>query len=141
MKLLLAGAAGFLLIGAGASFGSGKAGDPGRGRQVFQKCYACHAMEPGRNDLSGPNLNAIVGRPIAGERDFDYSKALRTFARREPRWTKALLDEYMRDPEALVPGTDMTFTGMNSASERADLVAYLSQARRLEDGEGSGPAR
>jgi cytochrome c len=106
----------------------GRAGDPRRGKAAFQKCYACHALEPGKNDLSGPTLHRIVGRRLAAER-FDYSSALRALAKRRPRWDEALLDRYIADPEAVAPKTSMTFTGMRDARERADLIAYLKQAR------------
>lgn len=100
--------------------------DPSLGERAFQKCFSCHALEPGRNDLSGPTLYRIVGRPIAAE-PFDYSPALRRFAEREPEWTNALLDLFAKDPEALVPGTSMTFHGIADDAERRALVDYLDR--------------
>lgn len=97
------------------------------GELVYQKCYSCHALEPGRNDLTGPTLNRIVGRSIAAEQGFDYSPAMRRFAGREPRWTRALIDRFAADPEALVPGTSMAFHGIRDPAERAALIAYLEQ--------------
>lgn len=102
-------------------------GDPERGRTAFQKCYACHDLAPG-NDVSGPSLHAIVGRPVAARPGYDYSAALETLAGREPAWTPDLLDRFIADPEAVAPGTGMTFTGMRNAQERADLIAYLAIA-------------
>ena len=104
------------------------AGDPVRGERAYQKCYSCHALEPGRNDLGGPTLHRIVGRRVAAENDFDYSPALRSFAERNPSWTPALLDQLIADPEALVPGTSMTFTGITDEQERRDLITYLERA-------------
>jgi cytochrome c len=108
---------------------AGAAGDPRRGRVAFQKCYACHALEPGENDLSGPSLHRIVGRRVAAER-FDYSPSLRALAKRRARWNERLLDLYVADPEAVAPKTSMNFTGMRDARERADLIAYLRCAGR-----------
>jgi cytochrome c len=99
-------------------------GDSERGRIAFQKCYACHDVAPG-NDVAGPSLHAIVGRPIAARPGYEYSAALRALAEREGRWTEALLDRYIADPEAVAPGTSMTFTGMRDPRERADLIAWL----------------
>ena len=109
--------------------GAGAAADRRRGQVAYQKCYACHALEPGRNDLSGPNLHRIVGRRIAAER-FDYSPALRALAKRRMRWSEALLDRYIADPEAVAPKTSMTFTGIRDPRERANLIAYLRRAGR-----------
>ena len=114
-----------LLPPAGAD---GRAGDPRRGKAAYRKCYACHALEPGKNDLSGPTLHRILGRRVASER-FDYSPALRALAKRSRRWDEALLDRYIADPESVAPRTSMTFTGMRDARERADLIAYLRRSR------------
>lgn len=140
MRLFFALGVPVLVTGAALSARAGQAPDPVRGERAFQKCYACHALEPARNDLTGPNLHQIVGRPVAAEEDFAYSKAMRDFASREPRWTAALLDRFLADPEALVPGTDMGFMGMESA-ERADLIAYLSRSKHSEGGAAIGRER
>ncbi len=97
------------------------------GERAYQKCYSCHALDPGRNDLTGPTLHGIVGRSVAAEPGFDYSPALRAFAQRKPRWTRELLDHFAADPEAVVPGTSMTFHGIADAAEREALIAYLEQ--------------
>ena len=97
------------------------------GERVYQKCYSCHALEPGKNDLGGPTLNAIAGRRIASE-PFEYSPALRAFAIANPAWTRDLLDRFTADPEALVPGTTMLFHGIADPAERALLLDYLERA-------------
>ena len=94
--------------------------------RAYQKCYSCHAVEPGKNDLAGPSLHGIVGRRVASVPGFDYSPALRRFAGNNPRWTTTLLDRYAADPERLVPGTSMAFHGMPDKQERRALMKYLS---------------
>jgi cytochrome c len=119
--LLTAGAAApMMLLAAGLP-----AGEVKRGEAAYQKCYACHALEPGKNDLTGPSLAGIVDRPIAAEKGFRYSPALVALARQQGRWTPDLLDSFVADPEAVAPGTEMTFTGMKNERERADLLAFL----------------
>lgn len=100
------------------------------GERAFQKCYSCHSIAPGEAKLTGPQLGGIVGRRIASEPAFEYSPALRRFGKREPRWTAELLDRYIADPEALVPGTSMAFNGIPDPAERAALIDYLSESRR-----------
>ena len=95
------------------------------GERAYQKCYACHATEPGKNDLAGPSLHGIVGRPIAAEPGFAYSAALKRFAQANPAWTQELIDRFAADPEALVPGTTMAFHGMADEEEREALLDYL----------------
>ena len=95
------------------------------GERAYQKCYSCHALEPGKNDLQGPTLYGVVGRAVAAEPGFDYSPALHRFAEREPRWTRELLGRFAADPESLVPGTTMSFHGISDPAERAAIIAYL----------------
>jgi cytochrome c len=95
------------------------------GERAYQQCYSCHATEPGRNDLAGPSLHGIVGRPIAAVPGVDYSPALKRFAATNPTWTRDLLDRFAADPEGLVPGTSMAFHGMPDAQERRALLDYL----------------
>ena len=122
MRLLL----GVLIAGiAGAAAWAGPAPKPGPGERAYEKCYSCHATEAGKDDLAGPSLHGIVGRPVATAPGFDYSPAMKRFAERNPRWTSELIERYAADPEALVPGTSMAFHGMPDAQERKALIDYL----------------
>lgn len=95
--------------------------DASRGASVFQaRCALCHAVEPGAGGGRGPNLRGVIGRKAAST-DFGYSAALTRWGR---AWTPALLEKYLRDPGALVPGTTME-QKVTDAAERLDLVALL----------------
>ncbi|WP_230533337.1 c-type cytochrome [Microvirga roseola] len=104
------------------------AGDAARGERVFQYCYSCHSVQPGETNLQGPNLAGILGRPIAAQEGFDYSPAMQAFAAREEVWSQELLDRFIAAPEEVVPRTSMDWRGLDDASERADLIAYLRAA-------------
>lgn len=95
------------------------------GERAFQRCYSCHSVTKGERGLSGPNLSALAKRPIAGDPDFEYSKAFKDFARPSKRWSPALLDRFLTNPEAVVPGNQMGFFGLKDTKERAAIVAYL----------------
>ncbi len=133
MKVFVTGA---LLLSAAALAGPPK-GDPERGRIAFQKCYACHDMAPDK-DVAGPSLHGVVDGPIAARPGYEYSPALRQLAEREGRWSETLLDRFIADPEAVAPGTAMTFTGMRDPKERADLIAWLRQPAPRLDSTGPG---
>jgi cytochrome c len=96
-----------------------------RGERAFQKCYACHSVEPGEDGLTGPDLRGVAGRPIAAASGFDYSDALRALAAEDEFWSPELLDAFLADPETFAPGTSMTFVGLRDLAERHDLIAYL----------------
>ena len=97
------------------------------GERLFRQCYACHAIEPGRNTPAGPTLHALVGRPIAAETGFNYSPALRRLAQQHGRWTPDLLDRFLANPAAVAPGTEMGYPGLDDPSQRRALIAWLSR--------------
>ena len=97
------------------------------GEQIYRRCYACHAIEPGNNSPAGPTLAGIVGRPIAAEPGFNYSPALRRLATRHRRWTPDLLDRFLADPEAVARGTEMGFIGLRDPDERRTLIDWLGR--------------
>jgi cytochrome c len=43
-------------------------------------------------------------------------------------WNDQTLDDWITDPQHLVPGNEMTFAGIKDARQRADLLAFLKQA-------------
>jgi cytochrome c len=124
-----------LLIALGLTRPSlGADGDAVRGERAFQRCYACHSVDPGETaSLQGPSLLGVVGRRAASVPGFDYSEALREKGAAGLVWDAASLDRYLADPEAIVPGTRMSIPPVRDAQERADLIAYLAQT-------GSGKA-
>jgi cytochrome c len=97
--------------------------DVGRGETSAKKCAACHTFTKGGKTLVGPNLWAVVGRPKASEAGVNYSPALKA---KGGNWTIDELNQFIFNPKALVPGTNMTFAGVARGSERADLIAYLN---------------
>lgn len=95
------------------------------GERAFQRCYSCHSVQKGDKGLSGPDLDRLGQRPLAGDKAFAYSKAFKAFAASNPRWTAELLDRFLADPQAAVPGNQMGFFGLRKAEERAAIIAYL----------------
>lgn len=99
-----------------------KTADVAKGKQISQKCQQCHDLSKGGPDKIGPNLWGIVNRPRASRSSFSYSSAMSSS--HEP-WTYDRLFVYLKSPQAVVPGTKMTFAGLPSAQDRIDLLSYL----------------
>ncbi len=96
---------GALALSAGASAFGQPIDDPGE--RAFQFCFSCHSVGANQTEiLSGPNLNGVVGRPIASKQGFDYSPAMKTFGTGKV-WTPELIAQFIQDPRAMVPGTGM----------------------------------
>jgi cytochrome c len=101
-------------------------GDAARGEARFQDCAACHRLEAGANNV-GPSLHGIFSRKAGELADFRYSPAIK---RSGISRTPETLDKFISDPQAMVPANRMPYAGMANASDRADLIAYLSNASR-----------
>jgi cytochrome c len=125
--VIRAALAGLQPVGAAGAAG----GDATRGERVFQRCFACHSVDPKETaKLQGPSLFGVVGRPAASVAGFEYSDAMKAKGAAGLVWTTEALDRYIADPEGFVPGTLMSLPPLRNEQERADLIAYLLSRRR-----------
>jgi cytochrome c len=92
------------------------------GAQVAKQCAACHNFQESQGPKVGPDLYDVVGRKIASVASFNYSAALKGMT---GTWTFDELNKWLTDPRSMAPGTAMTFAGLASEKQRADIIAYL----------------
>ena len=114
-----------LLLAATTARAELPAGDPERGRQIFQPCRTCHYPEPGFGNYNGPSLTGIFGRKAGTREGFNgYSQVLKEsgFV-----WTPELLDAWLASPGKFLADSTMIFVGIPDRQARADLIAYLQQ--------------
>jgi len=97
--------------------------DTGKGERVFNKCKACHSLEEGDNRV-GPYLYGVVGRQVDAVDGFAYSGSLEAAAE---VWTPENLDHFLAKPSSFAPGTIMSFAGLSSIEDRANVIAFLDQ--------------
>jgi cytochrome c2 len=100
------------------------AADPQRGEQLFRKCAACHIAQADGPDGLGPNLWGTIGAPIARRPAYPYSPSL---AAKDGTWNWENMDSFLASPRNFAPGTKMTFAGIRTAQDRADLLAWLNR--------------
>ena len=98
-------------------------GDADKGKKVFNKCKACHALEAGKNKI-GPSLAGIIGRPAGSVEGFKYSEAMKDSG---ITWTVENIDTYLANPKDFVPKNKMVFVGLKKEEDRQNLIAYLQQ--------------
>jgi cytochrome c len=108
-----------------AAQASAAEGNPARGQRVFGACAACHSLQPDQN-MTGPSLADVWNRKAGSLASFSrYSPALKSA---NIVWNDKTLDEWINDPQHIVPGNQMTFAGIKDARQRADLFAFLKEA-------------
>lgn len=98
------------------------------GAAVFRQCKACHMVGAEAKSRVGPHLNDVPGRPAGAVEGFRYSKAMQARAEEGLVWTPDALDAYLADPKGFVPGTRMSFRGLDDPADRAAVAAYLESA-------------
>jgi len=107
-----------------ASAATAAAQDVAKGQQTFGLCRACHQIGEDAQNMLGPELNGLDGRKAGSVPDYAYSEANKKSG---IVWTQATFKQYIKNPAAMVPGTKMTFVGINDEQKVADLWAYVSQ--------------
>ena len=118
--LLVAGIAALTVMSAGIAHA---AGDAAEGKKVFTRvCGACHTDEANGPRKLGPTLFGVVGRKAGTVEGFRYSTANKNSG---ITWAPDVLDEYLKDPKAKIPGTIMAFAGLKNDTERQNVIAYL----------------
>jgi cytochrome c len=113
-----AGIASAILVAGIAS--PARAQDTEKGKQLYAQCTVCHAITASNGP--GPGLAGIVGRKSGSAPGFRYSRAMKAA---NIVWDEKALETYLADPQKIVPGSVMPFSGVKVPKDRMDLVAYL----------------
>src|SRR6266704_3545748 len=113
---------GILIAGLVVGLEARATGDAARGVKVFPACVACHSVKPGEH-MTGPSLAHIWNRKTGTVEDFlRYSDAMK---KANVVWTETNLDKWLANPQRFLPGTSMSFTGIQETKDRQDVIAYL----------------
>ena len=107
---------------AGMTNAASAAGDAKRGEALFGRCAQCHSADKDGGNGLGPNLFGVAGKKAASVPNFYYSPALKNA---HITWTDDKLHAWIADPQKMVPGTRMIFSGLKKPQEIDDVIAYL----------------
>lgn len=94
------------------------AGVAAHGAAVYRQCMICHSLD--KNGI-GPSHRNVFGRAAGSVANYSYSAALKAS---NIVWNETTLDQWLTNPQALVPGTKMMFS-VDNAQDRADVIAFL----------------
>ncbi|MGZ2257161.1 c-type cytochrome [Roseobacter sp. A03A-229] len=95
------------------------------GEAVFKKCKSCHQIGEGAKNRSGPHLNGVLGKQVASNPDFKYSRVFQSAAEEGRVWDDATMTEFLAKPRAYMKGTKMGFAGLRDEADIAAVIAYL----------------
>ncbi len=124
MSRMVVAAAAFIAVTTSATLQNAAAQDVEKGQRSFNKCLPCHAIGPGALNKVGPELNGLDGRHAGAVASFNYSEANKNSG---IVWNEATFKDYIRSPQAKIPGTKMAFAGITNPQEIDDLWPYLKQ--------------
>ncbi|MEO6378265.1 MAG: cytochrome c family protein [Caulobacteraceae bacterium] len=100
-------------------------GDVAAGKLQFNKCLSCHTVVKGGPVMTGPNLYGIFGEKAGVRPGFAFSPQMKAAGF---NWDAARMDTWITKPDAMLPGTKMTFVGIKDAKQRIDVIAYIKVA-------------
>ncbi|WP_374764695.1 c-type cytochrome [Yunchengibacter salinarum] len=112
-----------LALGLAGSLPAAADGDPAKGKRLYMRCKACHALEQGVNKI-GPSLHDLFGRKAGSVEGFRYSKAMKNA---DITWNAETISAYLENPRKYIPGNRMSFAGLRKEQDREDVIAYLKQ--------------
>lgn len=110
---------------------------PELGEATFREaCGACHRSPKEVLHGAAPPLWDIIGRKLGSVAEFEeYSDAMKTHG---GSWTYDFLNAFIFSPTRAVPGSKMSFLGLEDEAKRVDIIAYL---RTLSDSPPPLPAQ
>jgi aldose sugar dehydrogenase len=94
-------------------------------RDAVQRCGECHSFSVDDHERA-PSLARIFGQEIASTAFTNYSDSL---PRRNGRWTRDALREFLADPHQFAPGTSMPPRPMGKEAVEV-LISYLEALER-----------
>ena len=127
-------ASGGLAVAADAAAGDPTQGDPMKGKQVFDQCMACHALD---HAVVGPPLGGVIGRKAGSSADYPYSPLMKAAGDAGLVWSEAEIVAYLPNPTAFLtayvkgkgkpaPGSSKMIFMLAPEKPRRNVAAYLA---------------
>lgn len=115
-----------LALAVSTTFAVAGEGDAVKGKKVFKKCKACHTLDEGGKNLTGPNLFGIIGAEAGKSEGYKYSKGFKAKAEEGFVWDEDNLQAWLENPKKFVPKAKMVLK-LKKQKDRDNLIAYLKE--------------
>ena len=99
--------------------------DIAAGQATTAICQACHVFAASGANAIGPGLYGVLGRQPGTHPGFAYSQAMIDFGKKQPVWDYQHVYDFIKGPQAYIPGTKMTYGGLKDPQARINVIAYL----------------
>ena len=99
--------------------------DLAAGEGKVAACKSCHNFDSAGTNNIGPGLYGVVGRKPGSHAGFAYSSGMTAFAAKQPIWDYQHIYEFIKNPQAYISGTKMTYIGIKTPQDRINIIAYL----------------
>ena len=98
-----------------------KAAPPDGAKLFANQCGTCHTVQLEAPPRQGPSLAGVVGRKAGTLPGFKYSAA---FAHADFVWDDAHLDQWLTNPQAMLPGAVMVYRQADPKTRQL-IIAWL----------------
>src|SRR5258708_40344637 len=92
--------------------------------QAWTKGSGCHSLHPNTTGGAAPVLRGLFERTAGHSPGFIFSAA---FRRASFAWNDQTFDDFVADPQRMVPGTTMAFSGLRNIDQRRAIACLIRQ--------------
>ena len=96
-----------------------------------KNCSACHSFELPIKNKVGPSLAKIMNREVGSLESYKYSKALKD---NSLNWSYENLYLFLENPKTWAPGTKMSYRGISKQADLINVLKYLDNISKLNEG-------
>lgn len=90
------------------------------GKDIYVQCIGCHSLTYHR---TGPKHCGLIGRKVGGVSGFEFTPEMKNST---IIWSRETLNQFLKDPLEMIPGTSMGFSGIDSEFKRKQLIDYIA---------------
>ncbi|MCK5828813.1 MAG: PQQ-dependent sugar dehydrogenase [Methylococcales bacterium] len=94
-----------------------------RAKDIIESCMECHSFNKDEHN-NAPSLANVFNSEIGSTKFKKYSSEMRSDNR---RWTRELLSSFLKNPQAVIPGTTMPNPNIQDSTLRDEVIDILDK--------------